>query len=201
MKKLTGVLMMLLLAVVSVSATHVAPPPPVCPEGSYQANGDSAAWANSVVSTQGTVDDEDEALGPDDNVWATVHDGSPDPYLVLDMGAGEEVWDWISFDLTIYGDSSDETAYVYVSNDLSTWYYAGSVNSDETADVELPNDFTSYRYVKIRNPNSNKYVEVDAVKGYCISNPNEQNDVPEFTTIGAGLILLGAGAFVAKKRK
>ncbi|NTV23962.1 MAG: DUF3999 domain-containing protein [Nanoarchaeota archaeon] len=203
MKKLLTVMLLAAVLVTNALATfcmHNCGPDVTCPDGSYYAGSDSEAYANSVVTTSGTVTNPNRAVGTDDNQYAEIYATHPDSYLVLDMGAGEEVWDRMNLDVRLYGDNSDEDAKVYVSNDLSTWFLAGTVNSDEDADIELPNNAVKYRYVKVVNPNQQSRVEVDAVRGFCISNPEEENQVPEFGTLGALGVLAVAGLFIAKRR-
>lgn len=199
MKILTAMVAMLMLSVGVASATN-------CPDGSYWAANDAVAYANSVAATYGTVDDAGNAVGVEDGQYARIHDTGPDSYLVLDMGEGEEVWDRVGLDLKIFEDNSEEYYVdVYVSNSPNSGFqFVGSTDGDYTEEFYLGGTgYSSIRYVKIVNNNDNdnvvRKVEIDAVKGYCISNPT--NEVPEFGTVGAALALLGAGFVAYKKRK
>ena len=191
------------LMLVSLVGSAFATIPTSCPQGSFLAGSDPVAFANAVSSTSGTVQDPTDAVGVNDGDFARISPTSPNSYLVLDMGAGEEVWDSVLLDLQIFGDDTedDNGVDVYVSNDANSGFlFAGTVDGQGNDLVELPNSASSYRYVKIENDDNDKTVEIDAVKGFCITNPTH-NDVPEFSTLGAGLVLAGAGAYLARKRK
>ncbi|MFH0875883.1 MAG: furin-like repeat-containing protein [archaeon] len=177
----------------------------ICPAGSFYAGNDAIAYANSAT-TSGTVDHPSWAVGVDNNQYAEIYSTNADSYLVLDMGAGEEVWNSLDLDLKVYGDNSDDgnnKVQVSVSNNPTSGFQpVGSYDGDGDESFYIGGTtYDSIRYVKIVNTGSNR-VEVDAVRGFCITNPEEpSNDVPEFGTIGALAVLGVAGFFVAKKRK
>src|SRR3989344_8326088 len=92
-----------------------------CPEGSTSENVDT--WANEAVSILGTVDDEIAALGPNDGLYAVIHDkdgDDPDPYIVLDMGQGEEVHGTIDVDLRVFNDGTIEKD-GDLADDIEVW--------------------------------------------------------------------------------
>jgi len=173
-----------------------------CPKGAYWAGDDEIAYANAVAVTSGSVTNAQKAVGEDDNRYAYLNKAGS--YIVLDMGEGEEVWDRLGFDFKVYQDNSREfDVDIYVSNQPNAgWEYVGS--TDGKGDDELSIAFTSYqsvRYVKIKSDDWNEAVEVDAVSGYCISEPTPDGEAPEFGTVGAALVLAGAGAYLSVKRK
>jgi hypothetical protein len=172
---------------------------PNCPAGSTHIGVDQ--WANSVVSTRGTIDSQDNALGVNDSLYAIIPSGNPNPYIVLDMGEGEEVWDKNANDFIIFGDITNELALVFVSQMPDTGFVlADIVNSDEKARINI--DSTGYdwiRYVKIVNPTRRRQIEIDAVRGACITEP-QANDVPEFSAAASVAVLGLIGLFVWKKR-
>ncbi len=189
---------MLVAPLASATYNHVE-----CPEGSFLAGTDEIAYANAVVTANGQVNDASSAIGIDDNSYAYIFSTNPNSYLVLDMGEGEEVWDRFGLDFSIYNDNSREYwVKVYVSNDPNTgWQYVG--RSDGKGEDRFSIAYTSYdsiRYVKIVNDAYNSRVaEIDAVRGYCISEPTDE-EVPEFGTFFAAAILAGAGLFIYKRR-
>ena len=103
--------------------------------------------------------------------------------------------------MRVYGDDSPEWVKVYVSNDPNSgWEFAHRIRSVGTKSVYIGG--TSYdevRYIKFVNPSQRKTVEIDAVRGKCIKDQVEE--VPEFGTIAAAVLLAGVGLFIYKRRE
>ena len=203
MKKVVLMLLMTVLMTTSVMA-HGDHERPACPVGSYAAGNDPVAYANAVVVTSGSVSHAANAVGVKDNHYAYISSTDPDSYIVLDMGAGEEIWDKFGLDFKLFQDNSKEYwGDVYVSNSpTSGWQWVGF--TDGKGNDEFTIGFTGYdhvRYVKIVN-HANKRMEIDAVKGYCITQPTgDPQDVPEFGVLAALGVLGLAGLFIYKKRQ
>ncbi|MBN2566676.1 hypothetical protein JXB02_01155 [Candidatus Woesearchaeota archaeon] len=203
MKAIIAMITMLVLMASTVSAMDCLGCMPQCPEGSFYAAGDPAAFANTVADEYGSVTNSGNAVGMDDGLYAVIAATNPDSFIVLDMGEGEELWGWFGIDLKVYQDGSAENfVNVYVSNDPTSGFeWVGTLDGTGVGNLNIEGtSYSSVRYVKIVSGALVLNAEIDAVEGVCISEPG--NEVPEFGTIGAALALLGAAGFVAyKKRK
>ncbi len=158
-----------------------------CPAGTVEVYGASVADEKGAGNSAW-------AVGAPDNAWATIYNFAGN-YITLDMGA--DVVDLVGVDLEMFGDSSSESVNIYVSqNPTSGFEWAGDLTNEGVVNFHATS-YDTIRYVKVVNPSYSKYVEVDAVKGCA----NEQEDVPEFTTLGAALALAGAGFVVWRKKK
>ncbi len=88
-----------------------------------------------------------EALGPPDDYYYSI---GVDGYIVLDMGAGTEIWDSEDDDFTIHEATGTEEGYdVYVGNDWrGPWQSVGSGTGTSSFDI-YGTGLETARYVKI----------------------------------------------------
>lgn len=206
MKHAILLLTLLLLPLAQADHPPVASPfdgEELCPTGSYWAYGTPEAFANSVVDAK-LVKDADKVIGVNDYDHAYLSPSTTsevEGYLIVDMGAGEEVFDRIGVDLKAYGDDTLDQIDIYVSNSPNSgWKYADTIDNvgGRTARID-GTGFEYVRYIKFVNPNFDDTVEIDAIQGKCIR--ESVQDVPEFGTIAAAVLLAVIGLFIYKRRE
>ncbi|MFH0875877.1 MAG: hypothetical protein V1859_08110 [archaeon] len=198
MKKAISILAIALMLVASV----VIAAPPADP------------YADAVHEQSAGVTSATNALGAPDGSYAVIPVGDE---IVLDMGAGEEIFggsegdDFIVIQTELNLRDIFDCAMIGVeySDDGTTWLGAACFNGDLPGSEN--NDFDGHfriadgaevRYVRIKNvlgvENTFGNFELDAIEALHY---NDNVEVPEFTTIGAALVLVAAGLFAARKRK
>ncbi len=152
-------------------------------------------YANAVKSEWGTVVDGINAIGAPDGNVAVVYEAST---LRLDMGLGEEIYGYAGDDdfIVIEQDGIETVDCAKIAVEASEDGLVWVGMSCDSNSLSIP-DGQIVRYVRIRNLKNQPHFEVDALVAHYYM----PDHIPEFGAIGAGLALLGAGAFILKKRK
>ena len=110
---------------------------------------------------------------------------APDPFNANDANNNKLEFSWDGSVKDVI--SADGSALSNTAWTTHNYQFTASTSSTrlEFADLGVPDSYGTF---------------LDSVSAKCV--PQQQNhDVPEFTTIGAGLVLAGAGAYMYRKRK